>query len=98
AYDFFDPLSHTDNSQLSNEQRQNRLLLKALMEKHGFVNYDKEWWHFTLKDEPYKNRYFAFPVDTIATVAFRRSYFSHPITENYTSPVIQLESLMDRAV
>ena len=24
------------------------------MEKHGFVNYPKEWWHFTLQDEPFK--------------------------------------------
>ena len=32
------------------------------MEKHGFVNYAKEWWHYTLRDEPYPDTYFDFPV------------------------------------
>ena len=32
------------------------------MERHGFVNYDKEWWHYTLADEPYPNTYFDVPV------------------------------------
>jgi D-alanyl-D-alanine dipeptidase len=32
------------------------------MEKHGFRNYDKEWWHFTLNNEPYPDTYFNFPV------------------------------------
>ena len=40
----------------------NRLLLKSLMEKHGFINYDKEWWHYTLADEPFPDTYFDFPV------------------------------------
>ncbi len=44
-------------------QRKNRLLLKTLMDKHGFANYDKEWWHFTLRNEPYPDTYFDFPVE-----------------------------------
>jgi D-alanyl-D-alanine dipeptidase len=32
------------------------------MEKQGFTNYPKEWWHFVLKDEPYKSDYFDFEV------------------------------------
>ncbi|MDD4356891.1 MAG: M15 family metallopeptidase, partial [Smithellaceae bacterium] len=28
----------------------------------GFKNYDKEWWHFTLVNEPYPDTYFNFPV------------------------------------
>jgi len=38
------------------------LLLKTLMEKHGFRNYPVEWWHFTLKNEPYPDAYFDFPI------------------------------------
>ncbi|CAA6803024.1 MAG: Unknown protein [uncultured Sulfurovum sp.] len=33
------------------------------MLKHGFKSYAEEWWHFTLKNEPYKNRYFNFNVE-----------------------------------
>ena len=62
AYDCFDPLSHTANSAISPEARRNRLLLKTLMERHGFANYEREWWHFTLNDEPHPDRYFDAPV------------------------------------
>ena len=63
GYDCFDPLSHTDNPTVSQKARENRLLLKSVMEKHGFVNYSKEWWHFTLRKEPFKNKYFDFSVE-----------------------------------
>jgi D-alanyl-D-alanine dipeptidase len=33
------------------------------MEKHGFKSYEKEWWHFTLENEPFPNTYFDFPVE-----------------------------------
>ena len=45
---------------ITEQQKRNRLLLKSAMENHGFVNYDKEWWHYTLKDEPYPDTYFNF--------------------------------------
>lgn len=61
-YDFFDPLSHTGSPDPPAQARANRLLLKRVMEARGFVNYDKEWWHYTLEDEPYKDRYFDRPV------------------------------------
>ncbi len=32
------------------------------MADQGFVNYAKEWWHYTLAGEPYPNTYFDFPV------------------------------------
>ena len=28
----------------------------------GFAPYDNEWWHFTLRNERYPDRYFDFPV------------------------------------
>lgn len=62
GFDCFHELSHPENPELGLRQRVNRLLLKTLMEKHGFVYYDKEWWHFTLKNEPYPDTYFDFPV------------------------------------
>ncbi|TYO96498.1 M3 family metallopeptidase [Desulfallas thermosapovorans] len=61
-FDFFGPISHHDTELITEEQRENRQLLKGLMEKHGFAAYPEEWWHYTLKDEPYPDKYFDFPV------------------------------------
>lgn len=63
GFDCLDEMSHTMNPALSFEARANRLLLKTLMEKHGFENYWREWWHFSLIDEPYPDTYFNFPVE-----------------------------------
>lgn len=63
SWDCFSPLSHTMNPKIGEEQKKNRLLLKTTMEKYGFKNYSKEWWHFTLKNEPYPNTYFNFNVE-----------------------------------
>ena len=32
------------------------------MMRHGFKPIGTEWWHFTLKDEPFPDTYFTFPV------------------------------------
>ncbi|WP_100612232.1 M15 family metallopeptidase [Confluentibacter lentus] len=61
-YDFFGKQSWTDYKDISEEQKSNRKLLLKIMTKHGFVNFYKEWWHFTLKNEPFPNTYFDFPV------------------------------------
>lgn len=63
GFDCFHELSHTANPNISRRQKNNRLLLKTLMEKHGFKNYDMEWWHYTLKNEPYPETYFDFVVE-----------------------------------
>lgn len=62
GYDCFHELSHPENAQVGGQQRANRFLLRLLMEKHGFAPYDREWWHFTLKGEPFPDVYFDFPV------------------------------------
>lgn len=62
-FDFFSPLSNTINGKVDPAARANRLLLKTMMEKHGFNNYDREWWHYTLKKEPYPKTYFNFAVE-----------------------------------
>jgi zinc D-Ala-D-Ala dipeptidase len=62
SFDCFDPLSHTANTAVGAEAARNRLLLRAVMRAHGFSNYPKEWWHFTLQDEPFPDTYFDRPV------------------------------------
>ena len=47
---------------LSQEQFNNRMILRSLMLRHGFKPIDSEWWHFTLKNEPFPDTYFTFPV------------------------------------
>ena len=62
-YDLFDEISSIENKNITHNQQALRLLLKRRMEKHGFKSYPKEWWHFTLEDEPYPDTYFDFPVE-----------------------------------
>ena len=45
------------------EQFANRMILRAAMLRHGFKPLDTEWWHFTLSDEPFTDRYFNFQVE-----------------------------------
>ncbi len=47
---------------LTAQQFANRIILRRAMLAHGFKPYDCEWWHFTLKKEPYPDTYFQFPV------------------------------------
>ncbi|MGB1111263.1 MAG: M15 family metallopeptidase [Gammaproteobacteria bacterium] len=62
-FDLFDSLSYTHSKAINAQQRANRLLLISIMEQAGFENYWMEWWHFTLKDEPYPHTYFDFPIN-----------------------------------
>ena len=63
GYDCFDTLAHTLDPGIHGDELKNRLLLKEGLEAQGFVNYDKEWWHFTFQPEPYPDTYFDFPVE-----------------------------------
>ncbi|MCR5131759.1 MAG: M15 family metallopeptidase [Prevotella sp.] len=47
---------------ITEQQFRNRLILRQAMLRHGFKPVDTEWWHFTLKDEPFPDTYFTFPV------------------------------------
>ena len=47
---------------ITERQFKNRMILRQAMLRHGFKALDTEWWHFTLKDEPYPDTYFTFPV------------------------------------
>jgi D-alanyl-D-alanine dipeptidase len=61
-YDYFGTVSHPLQKKLSKTQRANRLLLRNLMLSNGFKPYENEWWHFTLKNEPFPKTYFNFPI------------------------------------
>ena len=61
-FDYFGELSHPDFKGITDAQYSNRIRLRSLMTRNGFVPIDCEWWHFTLKDEPYPDTYFEFPV------------------------------------
>ena len=60
-FDYFGIESHTFFNDISETQKSNRLILYEIMSNNGFKNYSKEWWHFTLKNEPYQ-KYFDFLV------------------------------------
>ena len=62
TFDYMGELSHPDYKGITEEQYANRMLLRETMIKHGFSPILEEWWHFKLKDEPYPNTYFTFPV------------------------------------
>ena len=60
-FDYFGVESHTFFDDISEKQKSNRLILYEIMSNNGFKNYSKEWWHFTLINEPYQ-KYFDFLV------------------------------------
>ena len=74
TFDWFGPESHIDyggnpntgkykaNSRITAEQFHNRMILRKAMLRHGFKPIGVEWWHFTLKNEPFPDTYFTFPV------------------------------------
>jgi len=65
-FDFFGDVSMTAYEGISDEAKANRILLKQVMEKHGFENYSNEWWHFSLLNEPFPNKpqdHFNFPIE-----------------------------------
>ena len=61
-YDFFGQQSWVNYNNITETQKKNRQLLQTVMLKHGFRNYAKEWWHFTLNGEPFPNTYFDFEI------------------------------------
>lgn len=72
TFDYFGAISHPDvkpgqqagayPTTLTAEQYANRMILRKAMLAHGFKPLESEWWHFTLKKEPFPDTYFTFPV------------------------------------
>ena len=63
TFDLFSEISHPDYKKLTKKQKKNRKILYNAMTKAGFKGIDSEWWHFTLKNEPYPDTYFDFDVE-----------------------------------
>lgn len=63
-FDYFGEISHPDYKNITHEQYDNRMILRNAMLRSGFAPLDCEWWHFMLKDEPYPDTYFEFPVSS----------------------------------
>jgi D-alanyl-D-alanine dipeptidase len=61
-HDLMDPVSHHGARGISAVEARTRRFLCSVMEACGFRRYDSEWWHYTLRDEPYPDTYFDFPV------------------------------------
>lgn len=61
--DFFDVSSHHDSSLVTQKQQEMREFLKKHMTENGFKPLNNEYWHYTLENEPYPNKYFDFPIE-----------------------------------
>ena len=64
SFDLMDPASWSFNNKydFTEEQKNNRKFIRDIMESEGFKVLDEEWWHFTLKNEPYPEQYFDFVI------------------------------------
>lgn len=62
SFDLFHEASSHDSPLVSKTAQTHRVFLKKLMERHGFVAHPQEWWHYTLKNEPYPKTYFNFAI------------------------------------
>ncbi|HQD40087.1 MAG TPA: M15 family metallopeptidase [Bacillota bacterium] len=63
GFDFFGEISNHGTDLITEEQEENRNILRDAMVAAGFEVYPEEWWHYKLKDEPYPDTYFDFPVE-----------------------------------
>jgi D-alanyl-D-alanine dipeptidase len=61
-FDLMDAISHHGAEGIGTAEARNRRCLREIMEAAGFGSYVCEWWHYTLRDEPYPDTYFDFPV------------------------------------
>jgi zinc D-Ala-D-Ala dipeptidase len=61
-HDYMDERSHHGARGVSGIEAKNRRTLCSIMEHSGFERYECEWWHYALRDEPYPDTYFDFPI------------------------------------
>lgn len=62
-FDYFGPQSWPSYEGVSETQKANRMYLQSIIVKYGFMPYQEEWWHFTLKNEAFPDTYFDFDVE-----------------------------------
>ncbi len=65
-FDLMDSVSRHGAKEITQFEGENRQYLCSIMEASGFASYDCEWWHYILKNEPYPNTYFNFPVANLS--------------------------------
>jgi D-alanyl-D-alanine dipeptidase len=65
-HDLMDPISHHGATGITPLEARNRQYLCSIMEASRFDRYDREWWHYTLRDEPYPDTYFDFPITELS--------------------------------
>ena len=90
TFDHFGKRSHPDYTGVTSEQYANRMLLRDTMVAHGFKPVSSEWWHFTLKSEPYPNTYFTFPI--------RKDILPHSDRQTEASSLTQAEIYLQRGM
>jgi zinc D-Ala-D-Ala dipeptidase len=61
-HDLMDSISRHGATGITETEARNRETLASVMEAAGFERYDLEWWHYTLRDEPFPNTYFDLPI------------------------------------
>jgi D-alanyl-D-alanine dipeptidase len=62
-FDEFSAKSHVDYTKISKTAKKNRVTLKNLMVKGGFLPYENEWWHFSYHNKKYKTSDFSWPCE-----------------------------------
>jgi len=63
SFDLLSEVSHHDTHLIEHKFLERRNYLRAIMKKHGFNEYQKEWWHYTLNNEPFPDSYFDFDIE-----------------------------------
>jgi D-alanyl-D-alanine dipeptidase len=63
-HDLMDSISHHGARGITRLEARSRQLLCSVMEASGFRSYECEWWHYTLRDEPYPDTYFDVPISS----------------------------------
>ena len=61
-FDFMDERSHHSSTAVSAAESEHRRTLRSIMEHSGFAAYENEWLLYLLKEEPYPDCYFDFPI------------------------------------
>lgn len=61
-FDLFDTASHYGSAKIDHLATNKRRFLRDIMTKHHFLPLEKEWWHYTLDNEPFPNTYFDFDI------------------------------------
>ena len=60
SYGLLHEVASISSTLIEDDQKKLRELLRDTMTAHGFVNFNKLWWRYTLLEEPFPNMYYNF--------------------------------------